>query len=90
LHALQALHLCVSPAEPGALRALVGAARQRCVREGLPALALGLDRDDPLDAAMRGVPRIATDVRCFFTSPTGRYAGPKPDGRPLYLETALV
>ncbi len=90
LHALQALHPCVPPGEPTALRALVAAARRRCVREGLPALVLGLDRDDPLAAALRAVPRVGADVRCFLTSPGGRYGGPMPDGRPIYLETALV
>ena len=90
LHALHAIHVCVPASEPDALRALLAEGCRRCARLGMPCLEIGLDPRDPLAAALARVPGVRTDVRCFITTPRGRYAGPSLDTRPVHFETALV
>jgi GNAT superfamily N-acetyltransferase len=90
LRAVHALHCCVSPREPGALRALLAVAQHAAHQRRVPVFALGLDARDPAAGAVRWLPRVAADVRWYLTSPCGRYAGPPLDARPLYFETALV
>jgi len=90
LHALHVVHLCVPADSPEVLRALIAEARRRCGRTNVPAMEIGLDVCDPLGRALRGLPRIGTDVRCYLTSARGAYTGPPLDGRPIHFETALV
>ena len=90
LKALQALHLCVSLRRPEVLRALLIEGRARCVREGVPALEIGLDPRDPLTDALKAFPRIGVDVRCYLSPTPDTREVPPPSRNPLYFETALV
>jgi len=90
LRAPTVLYPCVPPDRPDLLRHLLRAAAGRCRTRGYPALTIGLDRDDPLDASLRGIPTVRTVVRIYLTSPEGAYAGPAlTAGRPLHFEPAF-
>jgi len=84
------VHLCVPPDAPAVLRALLRAAYRRLVGGDVQFLNVGLDRRDPLTAALRGFLAQPTDVAACITTPAGRYAGPRLDDRPLYYDIALV
>lgn len=90
LSSLAALHLCAPADEPGVLRALLlhGYAMHRGT--GHLFITIGLDRRDPLSAALRGLLAQPTAVHAYVTTPAGRWRGAPLDGRPLHFETALV
>ena len=90
LPSLAALHLCVAADEPAVLRALL--LHAYAMRRGGEHvfLTLGLDRRDPLAAALRGLLAQPTVVHAYATTPAGRWSGAPLDGRPLHFETALV
>lgn len=90
LKALQTVHLCVPGERPELLVALLREARRRCVRDGVPALEIGLDPRDPLTRALRSFPRIGVDVRCYLSPTPDTQVVPPPSVNPLYFETALV
>lgn len=94
LRDLTALHVCVPAEEPAILRALVRAAHEELraipAGEGLSFFTIALDVRDPLGVAMRGLLAQPTDIDIRLTSPSGRYAGPALDARPVHYETALV
>jgi ribosomal protein S18 acetylase RimI-like enzyme len=85
-----ATHLCVPAGEAGVLRALLLHARDELRGAGYSFFAVGLDRRDPLAAALAGLWAQPTDVRAYVTTAAGGYAGPPLDDRPLHHEIALV
>jgi ribosomal protein S18 acetylase RimI-like enzyme len=90
LPSLAALHLCVPATAPEVLRALLLHAHAVHRRTGRLFLTLGLDRRDPLRAALRGLFAQPTYVGAYATTPAGRWRGDRLDGRPLHFESALV
>jgi S-adenosylmethionine-diacylglycerol 3-amino-3-carboxypropyl transferase len=90
MRSLAAVHVCVPADSPQVLRALLLRALAERRAQGYAFLSLGLDRRDPLSAAVRGLLAQPTDVGVYVSSPAGRYAGPPFDGRPLHFETALA
>ena len=90
LPSLATMHLCAPAHDPALLRALLlhaHAAR----RGGEHAfVTVSLDRRDPLNAALGGLLAQPTVVDAYVTTPAGRWAGPRLDGRPLHFEAALV
>ena len=85
-----AIHLCVPPDRPEVLRALLGAAHREAAKAGHAFFNVGLDVEDPLAPAFRGLFAQTTDVHVYLSSPSGCYAGPPLDGRPLHYEISLV
>jgi hypothetical protein len=90
LPSLAALHLCVPANASEVLRALLLHAHTVHRRTGRLFLTLGLDRRDPLRAALRGLFAQPTYVGAYATTPAGRWGGDRLDGRPLHFESALV
>ena len=90
LRCLTAFNLCVPGDEPGVLRALLLQIYAAKRTNGYSCLNVGLDIRDPLAAALHGLLAQPTDVHAYITTPSGRYAGPPLDDRPLHYETALV
>jgi hypothetical protein len=84
------VHVCVPAGEPEVLRALVLRAYETLRGTGYSCFTVGLDRRDPLTAALGGLAAQPTDVHAYVTAPTGRYGGPALDDRPLHHEIALV
>ncbi|HEX5830820.1 MAG TPA: hypothetical protein VFY16_07575 [Gemmatimonadaceae bacterium] len=84
------VHLCVAPGDATTLRALLAAAYRALAGTGRAFLTLGLDRDDPSRAALRGLLAQPTDVGVWISGAGGEYAGPALDARPIHHETALV
>ena len=88
LRSLQAFN--VWAASPAALRALVTTAIRRYAGGEHAFLMVGLDRRDPVAAALRRLWAQPTDVDALIAVP-GRLGGcPSLDARPLHYETALV
>jgi ribosomal protein S18 acetylase RimI-like enzyme len=90
LRHLSGLHVCVPPSRPDVLRALLLHAAAAARGSGYVFFTVGLDRCDPLAAALRGLLALSTDIDAYVTTCAGRYAGPPLDDRPLHYETALV
>ncbi|MGH7625940.1 MAG: hypothetical protein ACREOJ_11585 [Gemmatimonadaceae bacterium] len=90
LRTCTALHLCVPPGEPGALRALLLRALDLARAGGYTAFTVGLDVRDPLSVALRGLLAQPTVVHAYVTSPSGRYDGPPLNDFPLHHEVALL
>lgn len=89
LRHVTAVHLCVPPEEPGVLRSLVLHAYDELRGRGYSFLLVGLDRSDPLAAALRGLLGQPTDVSLCLATPAGRDP-PVLDARPIHHEIALV
>jgi len=88
LRVLQAFNVGATSA--AALRAVVVEALHRYAGRGYALLMMGLDRTDPLTAALAGLWAQPTEVDAFVAVP-GRLGGCRSlDGRPLHYETALV
>lgn len=83
-------HLCVPASRPEVLHALLRRIHDAARPRGLAFFALGLDRNDPLCAALAGLLAQPTDVNAWITAASGRYRGPALDDRPLYHDIALV
>ena len=90
LPSLATLHVCAPMDEPAVLRALVLHAYAARRGTGHLFLTVGLDRRDPLAAALRGLLAQPTTVHAYVTTPAGRWSGAPLGGRPLHFETALV
>ena len=85
-----ALHVCVPSGRPDVLRALLRASCAELHGQRYAFATIGLDVRDPLCAAMPGFAAQPTDVNAYVFTPSGPYAGPSLDDRPLHYEIALV
>lgn len=90
LHNLTAVHVCVPPEEPAVLRALVLDGYNASRRSGRSFLNVGLDADDPLAVALKGLFAQTLDVWICAASWAGRPLVNEFDGRPFHHEIALV
>lgn len=90
LRYLTAVHVCVPPDRPDALRALLLVALSAQRSRGYGFITIGLDANDPLNGALRGLWAQRSRIGAYLTSATGAYEGPQPDGRPVHFELALV
>ena len=72
------------------LRALVISAYNELRRSGCSFMNLGLDRRDPLSAAMAGLLAQPTDVNAYIVTTRGGVIPEYLDERPLHNEIALV
>ena len=90
LRYLTAVNLCVAEGRADVLRALIIEAYNASRGRGYAFLSVGLDKQDPLSAAFRGLMAQPTDIDALVTTPAGRYRGPALDVLPLHFETALV
>ena len=90
LASLATVHLCTPADDPSVLRALLLHAGSMHRRSGRLFFTLALDQRDPRRAALAGLFAQPTLVGAYVTTPSGRYAGPVLDSRPLHFESALV
>ena len=90
LRCATAFNICVPGDRPEVLRALVLDACAAGRAEGFSCFNIGLDVRDPLASAVSGLFAQPTDIHAYVTTPSGSYAGPSLDARPLHYETALV
>lgn len=87
---LSTVHICVPQDRGDVLRSLINSACRRARRAGFAFINIGIDRDDLLKTAFRGLFAQTTDVHAYLSSPAGSYRGPQLDGRPIHYEIALV
>jgi hypothetical protein len=80
---------CVPSDAPDVVQALLLEANRAAVGSGLGFLTVGLDRRDPLGAAVRGLHGQPTDIAACVSAPSGRYRGPPLNRRLLHYEPAL-
>jgi GNAT superfamily N-acetyltransferase len=88
LRGAHVLHACVPSAE--VLRSLLVEGYRRLAGRGLSYVAIGLDRCDPVGAALTGLWAQPTDVDVLVATPRGEEMLPRLDARPVHYETALV
>jgi len=90
LNCVSIAHICVPGDKPQVLRALVISAYNELRHSGYSFMNLGLDRRDPLSAAMDGLLAQPTDVNAYIVTTRGGVIPEYPDERPLHNEIALV
>jgi ribosomal protein S18 acetylase RimI-like enzyme len=90
LNCVSIAHTCVPADKPRALRALVISAYNQLIGSGCSFMNLGLDRRDPLSAAVPGLFAQATDVDAYIVAPRRGVIPESLDQRPLHNEIALV
>lgn len=90
LRYLTAVNLCVPGDRADILRSLVISSYNESRGRGYAFLTVGLDRRDPLSAALDGLMAQPTDIDALVSTPAGRYQGPALDVLPLHFEIALV
>jgi hypothetical protein len=90
LSCVSVAHICVPADKPGVLRALIISAYNELRRTGCSFMNLGLDRRDPLSAAMTGLFAQPTDVNAYIVTPRSGVIPEHLDERPLHNEIALV
>lgn len=83
-------NLCVPADGVATLAALLRIVAAESRAAGLACVNVGLDARDPLLGALRGLFAQPTDVGVWIATPSGEWAGPALDDRPLYHEIALV
>lgn len=88
LHNVTAVHVCVPPDAPAVLHALAVTAYNASRGRGYSFLNVGLDVTDPLAAGLEGLLAQPTDVWVCVVALGG--TPPALDGRPSYLELALL
>jgi hypothetical protein len=89
LNLVTATNVCVPAHRADVLRALVVAGHNELRHQGYSLLNIGLDRTDPLNAAMRGLLAQPTDVNAYVTTARGKAWDRALDGT-LHYEIALV
>jgi hypothetical protein len=87
---VNAIHLCAPLDDPSVLRTLLLAALRELRGRGASLLGLSLDVRDPRAAALAGRMAQSVTVHAYVVTPTGPWAGPPLDDRPMHLEVALV
>ena len=90
LNCVSVAHICVPADKPLVLRALVIFAYNELRRSDCSFMNLGLDRRDPLSAAMAGLFAQPTDVNAYIVRSRGGVVPEHLDERPLHDEIALV
>jgi hypothetical protein len=84
------VHLCVPADRPRVLRALLIDAYNQLRHTDCSIMNLGLDVEDPLAAALRGMFAQPTDVNAYLMAERSGVSPEVLDGRPLHYEIALV
>ncbi|HMG96291.1 MAG TPA: GNAT family N-acetyltransferase [Gemmatimonadaceae bacterium] len=90
LNCVSIAHICVPGYKPQVLRALVISAYNELRHSGCSFMNLGLDRRDPLSAAMAGLLAQPTDVNAYIVTTRRGVIPEYLDERPLHNEIALV
>lgn len=90
LRYLTAVNICVPGDRADIMRNLVICAYNASRGLNYSFITVGLDRRDPLSAALTGLMAQPTDIDALVTTPAGRYQGPALDVLPLHFEIALV
>jgi ribosomal protein S18 acetylase RimI-like enzyme len=85
-----AVRVCVPPARPDVLRALLRYRAGSLYESGRVRLKIALDPRDPLERGLSGCRARATPLLAYVTTPAGAAAAPALDGRPLHCEAALA
>jgi hypothetical protein len=84
------VHVCVPAARTEVLRALLVDTHNELRHSGVSFMNIGLDVNDPLRDALRGLFAQPTDVNAYVLAMRGGVAPEALDGRPLHYEIALV
>ena len=90
LNCVSVAHVCVPADKPRVLRALVISSYNELRGSGCSFMNLGLDRRDPLSAAVDGLFAQPTDVNAYIVVSRSGLMPDHPDERPLHNEIALV
>ena len=83
-------HICVPADKPRVLRALIISGYNELRGSGCSFMNVGLDRRDPLSAAVDGLFVQPTDVNAYIVAPRRGVMPEHLDERPLHNEIALV
>jgi hypothetical protein len=89
LNVVTATHVCVPSERADVLRALVVSAHNELRGSGCSLLNIGLDVNDPLGVAMKGLFAQPTDIHAYLADARG-YAWTRQLGGTLHYEIALV
>jgi ribosomal protein S18 acetylase RimI-like enzyme len=84
------VHVCVPGDRPDVLRALLVDTHNDLRHSGVSFMNIGLDVNDPLGDALRGLFAQPTDVNAYVLAVRAGVAHEVLDGRPLHYEIALV
>jgi hypothetical protein len=84
------VHVCVPPTRPEVLHALLVDTHNELRHSGVSFMNMGLDVNDPLRDALRGLFAQPTDVNAYVLATRGGLPPEILDGRPLHYEIALV
>jgi hypothetical protein len=90
LNCVSIAHICVPADKPHVLRALVISAYNELRRSDCSFMNVGLDRRDPLSAAMDGLLAQPTDINAYIVTTRSGVVPEHLDERPLHNEIALV
>ena len=90
LNCVSIAHICVPADKPRVLRALIISAYNEQRGSGCSFMNVGLDRRDPLSAAVDGLFAQPTDVNAYIVAPRRGVMPEYLDERPLHNEIALV
>jgi ribosomal protein S18 acetylase RimI-like enzyme len=89
LNVVTATHVCVRHDRPDVLRTLLVSAHNELRGSGCSLLNIGLDKSDPLTAALEGLFAQPTDIHAYLADARGR-AWNREIGGTLHYEIALV
>lgn len=89
LNVVTATHVCVPPDRPDILRALLVSGHNELRGSGCALLNIGLDKSDPLTAALQGLFAQPTDIHAYVANARGK-AWDRELGGILHYEIALV
>ena len=90
LNCVSIAHICVPAGQPRVLRALIISGYNELRGSGCSFMNVGLDRRDPLSAAVDGLFAQPTDVNVYIVRSRGGVIPEHLDERPLHNEIALV
>jgi ribosomal protein S18 acetylase RimI-like enzyme len=90
LNCVSIAHICVPADKPRVLRALIVSGYNELRGSGCSFMNVGLDRRDPLSAAVDGLFAQPTDVNAYIVAPRRGVMPEHLDERPLHNEIALV
>ncbi len=90
LNCVSIAHICVPADKPRVLRALIISGYNEQRGSGCSFMNVGMDRRDPLSAAVDGLFAQPTDVNAYIVAPRTGVIPEHLDERPLHNEIALV
>ncbi len=90
LNCVSIAHICVPADKPRVLRALIISGYNEQRGSGCSFMNVGMDRRDPLSAAVDGLFAQPTDVNAYIVAPRRGVMPEHLDERPLHNEIALV